>query len=194
MGNETRELANGDPDLCDGVVRLRFYRARDAEAVEIAFADETIQHFLHFPPRINRRWARAYVAERIGTGERSPWPEISFVIADADTDILLGEVRIVNQTWQRSEMHYWLTPAARGRGVATKAVRLASDWALVDQHDQRVEIPVRPDNIASIRVAERAGFVFEGRREAWLTGTDFVPEAALCFVRFSQPAVSPEQR
>jgi [ribosomal protein S5]-alanine N-acetyltransferase len=57
---------------------------------------------------------------------------------------------------------YWLTPAARGRGLATRAVGLLSRWGLRDGGLERVEAPVEPENRASVGVVERAGFVREG--------------------------------
>jgi RimJ/RimL family protein N-acetyltransferase len=47
---------------------------------------------------------------------------------------------------------------ARGRGVATRAVRLLSDWAVRELGLTRVEILVHEDNAPSLRVAEKAGF------------------------------------
>ena len=63
------------------------------------------------------------------------------------------------------EVGWWTTPAARGRGVATRAARVVSDWALARGAD-RVEAHVDPDNPASLRAAERAGFVREGLRRS----------------------------
>ncbi|OFS27112.1 hypothetical protein HMPREF3162_02765 [Brevibacterium sp. HMSC07C04] len=54
-------------------------------------------------------------------------------------------------------------PWARGQGFMTAAVRLVTDFAFA-RGAQRVEICVHPDNAASRRVAEKAGFRFEGMR------------------------------
>jgi RimJ/RimL family protein N-acetyltransferase len=57
---------------------------------------------------------------------------------------------------------YWLAPAARGRGVASRAVRLLTGWAFDVLQLQRLELTCGPDNIGSQRVAERTGFTREG--------------------------------
>ena len=54
---------------------------------------------------------------------------------------------------------YWLAPEARGRGVATHAVRLLARWAFAELGLARLELTCGPDNEASQRVAERCGFV-----------------------------------
>jgi RimJ/RimL family protein N-acetyltransferase len=53
-------------------------------------------------------------------------------------------------------------PEARGRGVATHAVRLLARWAFDDLGLARLALTCAPDNHASQRVAERCGFSREG--------------------------------
>ncbi len=62
----------------------------------------------------------------------------------------------------RARIGYWLAAEGRGRGLATHAVRLLSDWAFADLGLARLEITCAPGNVASQRVAERCGFVREG--------------------------------
>jgi ribosomal-protein-alanine N-acetyltransferase len=62
----------------------------------------------------------------------------------------------------RASFGYWVVPGARGRGIATAAVRLASPWAFTTLGVARLEILVEPWNTGSIRVAEQAGFQREG--------------------------------
>jgi RimJ/RimL family protein N-acetyltransferase len=49
----------------------------------------------------------------------------------------------------------------RGRGVMTRALRLAARWAL-DDGAARVQLRADVENLASRRVAEKAGFKLEG--------------------------------
>ena len=54
-------------------------------------------------------------------------------------------------------MGYWLAPEARGRGIMTDAVRAVVAWA--QEHGIRcLTLTAHPENVASHRVAERAGF------------------------------------
>ena len=63
---------------------------------------------------------------------------------------------------------YWLLAPARGRGLATRAVRLLSDWALGPCGLDRVEAWVEPDNATSVAVLTRVGFLREGRLRSFL--------------------------
>lgn len=59
-------------------------------------------------------------------------------------------------------MSYWTFPEFRRRQYASRAVALVCDWAFAELGVERMEIYVEPDNVASRRVAERAGFTEEG--------------------------------
>jgi len=61
-----------------------------------------------------------------------------------------------------AEIGYWTRADARGRGVATRTVRLLAEWVLGDLGGERLELQADTRNVASIRVAEKAGFTKEG--------------------------------
>ena len=50
----------------------------------------------------------------------------------------------------------------RGRGVATEALRLLTDWAFAELDAVRLELMISVENEASRHVAERCGYVLEG--------------------------------
>jgi RimJ/RimL family protein N-acetyltransferase len=86
-----------------------------------------------------------------------------YVIEDTETGTILGgaNLRMFDPMRDTVELGYWLFVDARGRGVATRAVRALVD----DSHSRginRVEAHVRIGNVASERVLERAGFEREG--------------------------------
>ncbi|MFI6634049.1 GNAT family N-acetyltransferase [Nonomuraea fuscirosea] len=68
--------------------------------------------------------------------------------------------------WGVARLGYLVAPWARGRDVAATAARAVTDW-LFDQGVRRVELEAEVENVASLRVAYKAGFREEGlRREA----------------------------
>jgi RimJ/RimL family protein N-acetyltransferase len=60
------------------------------------------------------------------------------------------------------EVGYWLAAAARGRGVATHAVRLMARRAFDALGVARLELTCDPDNHPPQRAAERCSFTREG--------------------------------
>jgi RimJ/RimL family protein N-acetyltransferase len=57
------------------------------------------------------------------------------------------------------EIGFDLVPAARGQGYAAESVRVLSRWALARDEVTTVVGRTEPDNVASQRVMESAGFV-----------------------------------
>lgn len=57
---------------------------------------------------------------------------------------------------------YWIMPEARGRGVAAEAAGELARWAFGERGLYRLELGHRTDNVASCKVATRAGFRPEG--------------------------------
>ena len=103
------------------------------------------------------KWVARYVdGWRDGTNA-------GFAIRAIDDGSFLGFVALVRieEDERQAEAGYVLTEAARGRGAAAAALRLISEWAF-DEGLQRLELYIDPDNAASIRVAERCGYVSEG--------------------------------
>ena len=113
--------------------------------------------------RAPRLSARAYLAGH--EQARRAGEQIEFALVEPNDDnVVLGGASLNNVDLEqgRAAIGYWLAPHARGRGVATHAVRLIAGWAFEDLRVARLELTCGPDNRASQRVAERCGFTREG--------------------------------
>jgi RimJ/RimL family protein N-acetyltransferase len=166
--------------LTDGVVRLRAWEPADAPAVWAACQDALIVRFLPVPQPYTEAVAEGYVARR--ALDWSSDNERSFAITDATTGEVLGSIARHLRAEHRAEFGYWLAPNARGRGVMTRALRLLVDWSLETPALIRLELYTHPENDASGRVAERAGFVREGVRRAWDLDRNGNPEDDVFYV------------
>ncbi|GAA2390075.1 GNAT family protein [Dactylosporangium salmoneum] len=155
-------------DLGDLV--LRAPADADAETVAAAFADPALRMWNPPPaydedPHAN---ALAWIRERAdwSTGIRLAWA------VAAPGGPLLGSVSIrVDASSANGTIGYWTTPAARGRGVAGRAVRAAARFAFDVAGLHRIELAHAVANPPSCRVAQAAGFPLEGvLREAYAYG------------------------
>jgi RimJ/RimL family protein N-acetyltransferase len=97
-----------------------------------------------------------------------------FVIAHAADGDGLGTIglHLFAGDAELAAVGYWLRREARGHGAATIAVRLVSAWAFDELGIKRLNLFTLPGNVASQRVAERAGFTREGILRAWLPTRD----------------------
>jgi len=68
----------------------------------------------------------------------------------------------IRQTDRLANLGYWIRTSVCNRGIATSATRLLVDWAFQNTELDRLEIVAAVENIPSLRVAAKAGAVWEG--------------------------------
>ena len=88
--------------------------------------------------------------------------QLPLAIADAASGELVGSIGLRVRGEGRGDIGYFVAAGARGRGVATRSLRLLAHWTIEALGLERVEVLVHPDNEASLAVCERAGFTREG--------------------------------
>ncbi|GAA2482479.1 GNAT family N-acetyltransferase [Streptomyces longisporus] len=88
----------------------------------------------------------------------------SYCVTDAASGAVLGHIGVnaIDSVLSVARVGYWVLPEARGRGVAIRALAVASRWALTDLGIHRLELGHALGHEASCRIAERCGFRYEG--------------------------------
>jgi RimJ/RimL family protein N-acetyltransferase len=163
----------------DGVIRLRLRTDADVPALVAACQDPEIPRWTRVPYDYGeeraREWAELAVADqREGRG-------LHLLVVDADDDHLLGSCGIVAIDWEEGtcDIGYWAVAEARGRGVIPGAVRLLCGWIFDELPIDRITISAEPENASSRRVAEKAGFTFEGVLRSYFVNKGTRRDAAL---------------
>jgi ribosomal-protein-serine acetyltransferase len=167
--------------LSDSVVTLRPLERADQDALYEAVR-ESIPELSRWLPWCHPGYAPA---EAIAHIERSiQWwsdrSQCTFVILDATDGTYAGGIGLNHFDAQHryANLGYWVRTARTKRGLASHAVRLAARFAFEQLGMVRVEIAAEPDNVASRRVAEKAGATLEGiARNRILTRGRAVPAA-----------------
>jgi RimJ/RimL family protein N-acetyltransferase len=168
-------LVPPDPPLRDAELLLRPSTERDAAEIREVYSEPDIRKWMAWdagPP--DEAEARAKIERAAAAWKDGSWAV--FRIVNAATDQVVGGVNLRLGEHQTAEVSYFLGASARGRGLATRAVRLVARWAFAELGVERIELRVHPQNMASRRVAERAGFTREGverASRAWPDGTRF---------------------
>ncbi|MDA2963091.1 MAG: GNAT family protein [Actinomycetota bacterium] len=84
---------------------------------------------------------------------------------------LIGQISlggVIYGALRGGHIGYWIARSYSNKGYITMAVELLSDFAFTTLELHRLEINLRPENTASQRVAQKAGFRFEGERARYL--------------------------
>src|SRR5437588_8896370 len=152
-------------ELTDGIVAIRKYREGDAELLYEAVRESIAEVSVWLPwchEGYSIEESRDFVATRNVHSQGDEW--YSFAVLDQSSGRFLGGVGInfINRVHQFANLGYWVRTSAAGRGVATRATRLAARFGFEELGLHRIEIVAAVDNIASQRVAEKASAVREG--------------------------------
>ncbi|HEY1820595.1 MAG TPA: GNAT family protein [Trebonia sp.] len=96
-------------------------------------------------------------AQREGTG-------LHVMMLNRAADAIVGSIGLFHADWEvrSAEIGYGVHAERRGRGYASEALVAVARWALTEGGLQRAWLTANTDNVASVRVAEKAGFQREG--------------------------------
>ena len=124
--------------------------------------DEDVARFTRVPEPVPEGFGECWV-ERYMRG-RDEGTNEGFAIVDAESGDFLGFMALVklNLEAQEAEAGYIVASHARGRGVATRGLRMLTDWAFGELSLERIELLIDVDNRASEVVAQRCGYTREG--------------------------------
>lgn len=147
------------PVLSDGVVTLRAHVPGDVDPMLEMAHDPDMVRFTQVPTPHTREmstdFALRHVPEGWDTGTARGWA----IEAEGGA----GPSRFAGNIDLRgpvvADLGYALHPAARGRGIMTRAVRLAADWCFTEGGVEAIHWRAHVGNVASLRVAHACGFL-----------------------------------
>lgn len=174
-GVRSGSFVNRSPTVSDGGITLRLIRQRDAPAwrevrrrnrdwlqpweatlpPEASLITEVPATFGEMVRRM-RKDARA--------GRALPWA----IIVDGQFSGQLTVGGITYGSLRSAYIGYWIDKELAGRGIMPTAVAMACDYCLDVMRLHRIEINIRPENTASLRVVEKIGMRKEGERPKFL--------------------------
>ncbi len=151
--------------LCDDLVAIRPWRAADAQPAFDAILESRAETAMWLAD-VSRVASVAEVEDYIvhATEEWTNESNYNFAIVDAQDTTFLGSCGLtqVNRRHLYANLYYWVRTSQTGRGIASRATRLAARFGCEVLGLQRIEVVVEVDNIASLRAAAKAGAVHEG--------------------------------
>jgi [ribosomal protein S5]-alanine N-acetyltransferase len=151
------------PELIDGTVRLRAWRTADAAWYAATAHDPLIQRFTTEPPDLTPERAAEIIRTLAATSEC-----VAYVICPPVAGEPCGAITVRLDDGV-GEVSYWVAPEARGRGIATAALRLLSDWLLARGDVRELRLWTHVADTAALRVARNAGYRRDPDRDATRT-------------------------
>ena len=159
------------PTLDHPLVRVRGVRMRDAKALEDALshnrawlepweATNPIIRGQHFDAKASIRG----LLDAAKNGTALP------LILESEGQ-LVGQLNVSQITYgslSSATLGYWVIESAAGKGITPIAVALATDYLFFEKGLHRMEVCIRPENTASLRVMDKLGFRYEGLRRRYI--------------------------
>ena len=158
------------PILVNGDVKLRVAKMRDSKQLEKLILG-------------NRPWLRPWEA----TNPESPNSfdvrgQLRGLLRQLDDQSgmpfvievqgqVQGQLNVANVMYgsvSSAVLGYWVSPEVAGKGVMPVSVALVTDYLMDQVGLHRVEINVRPENTASLRVIQKLGFRYEGLKQRYI--------------------------
>ncbi|MEN9751641.1 MAG: hypothetical protein RLZZ600_688 [Actinomycetota bacterium] len=158
------------PVLVDGDLTVRPVRMRDAKQLEREML-------------FNRSWLREWEATLPGSfnhfdARQSIRSLLSYGRSGGGLPLVLevegqvvGQINvsgITHGSLSSASIGYWVAQRFAGRALTPRAVAMVTDYCFRVIGLHRIEICIRPENAPSLRVVEKLGFRFEGRRERFI--------------------------
>jgi ribosomal-protein-alanine N-acetyltransferase len=157
--------------LTEGAITLRPLRQRDARewrSVRARNAEWLRQWEATSPePALDAPPTYSAMVRRL-KAEAREGRTMPFVIDFGD--VLAGQLTVGGISWgslRSAHIGYWVDQRVAGRGIMPTAVAMATDHCF-EAGLHRIEINIRPENLASRRVVEKLGFRPEGLRPRYL--------------------------
>jgi RimJ/RimL family protein N-acetyltransferase len=158
------------PVIEAGPLTLRPFRESDIPWVYEVSQDPAIQRNLAEVFSPYRMEHAAYFVRHMALAAWDEGRRAEFLVEEAGTGTRLGRTGLDLRPHDpgAAEIGYWMDPRARGRGIATVAVQALCQWAFPELGLALIEWHCEVGNVASRRVAEKAGFLIEATLRARL--------------------------
>ncbi len=169
------------PTLQYGLITLRKPEERDILPLFEGVQDPIIPQFTRIPANYQMANAEHYVRERSPNGFTMR-TELQLALEYDGKFAGALSFHTLDLDSGKAEIGYWLTADVRGKGIATAATRLLTEYGFESIGFHRIEALVVASNVPSLKVLKNAGYMQEGiKRDACYHGDDGTREDMVLF-------------
>jgi RimJ/RimL family protein N-acetyltransferase len=154
------------PVIATEVLLLRLPRPDDAPGLLDAFADPEAMRYIGDGSTTDLAGSEQAVARWLERWDA--WDIGMFVLERREDARVLGRAGFLRwdpETWEiggsETEIGWGIAREHWGRGYATEAALALRDWAIAERGLTRLISLIQPDNVPSVRVAEKIGETLE---------------------------------
>ena len=172
-----------EPVLVDKALMLRPWHLDDVNRVYEICQDPAIQEFTTVPVPYTREIADFWI--RTSAQKYLERDKISLAGIRNGEIVLSVSIHGIHEFDHVGEIGYWVSPTARGEGLAALAVKMISDFGFAIGFRRLFAITL-PDNLASQKSLINAGFELETVLRDRMTKRDGLQTNAVVFAKFPE--------
>ncbi|MCC2030013.1 GNAT family N-acetyltransferase [Microbacterium sp. YMB-B2] len=153
-----------------GPVELRLIRSRDARALQHELLENRawLQRWEATAPNGSASFDMRLSIRRLLQQYRDGGGYPFVMLHDGEIAGQLNVWGVGRGSLNSATIGYWVSERFAGRGITPTAVALATDACFTEYGLHRMEICIRPENAASLRVVQKLGFRYEGFRRRFI--------------------------
>jgi len=160
-------------EINDGKVYLTKICAKDRDFVFASLKDETVSKYLSLGPLVSREHSQKLINNYITFWDKQI--QFNYIIEIRDNNKSneikkVGSINLWNISWlhKRSEIGIWLNSKYWNQGIAKKALSLIINVGFFHLNLHRLEAHIAVENINSINLFKKCGFIQEGVLKRYL--------------------------
>jgi RimJ/RimL family protein N-acetyltransferase len=158
---------------------LRPIEPSNAGAIFASYAqDPEIVRYVSFRPHRSLADTEAYIAACLAAPTRAAR---TYVLIERTDDALIGAFQLRRRDVHRLDCGFVLAKRRWGRGLMTEALAAVAGWAMAEDAIWRLGAVCDIENLASVRVMEKAGLRREGILRRWIVHPNLSPQPRDCF-------------
>jgi len=142
-------------------IRLELFAARHLSLFDELRTDPAVLRFTRIPANASANFGGQWL-ERYEQGRRDGTREVFAIVAGDDAVVGFAAAVSIDREAATAELGYVVVEQARGRGYASRALSLLTDWGFAELGAERLELLIGVDNEPSKRVAQKCGYQREG--------------------------------
>ena len=149
-------------------IRLEPFAAKHLPLFDELRDDPAVLRYTRLPANASADFGREWL-DRYEQGRRDGTREVFAILDDGAAVVGFAAAVSIDRGAATAELGYVVVEQARGRGYASRALALLTDWGFATLGAERLELLIGVDNEPSKRVAAKCGYQRDGVLRSFAT-------------------------
>lgn len=144
--------------------RIKLVETSESAAFYNLISSNALELKLYFPNTVKENQTQQDAEVHLVASHEKMQNKEKYLFGLYKKEVLIGYVNVKNFDWEvpKCELGYFIDKAHSGQGLATRMVGEVTDYCFRELKLIKVFLRIAKENVASIKIAEKNGFIHEG--------------------------------